>query len=253
MAAPSTALRVVLTCAAGLSAAVAGMGVHAAPFSWREALSGRLGDKSEAPISARYETDEGGVFILDRSTPRPLLKFEDDPEIWVLQPAKGPRGDIIYRNDLGEEMLRATSLGGMTVFTERRPEGSAAALDGASSPLRIAALSPAGLFSRFYQASVRASRAAQHQVGFETREDAEPASAAYLADAAVVASEALIDMAAQPKGKAELARIVDVVIAQGARPAAFLQKGVLTVTIVPSEGVFGRPSSRRIERAAGAR
>jgi hypothetical protein len=32
-----------------------------------------------------------------------------------------------------------------------------------------------------------------------------------------------------------------------------LQKGVLTVTIVTSESIFGRPSSRRIERVAWAR
>ena len=226
----------------------------AAPLSLREALMGQhLGERSDAPVIGRYETDEGGAFVLDRSTGKPLLKFDDNPEIWVLQPAPGPRGDTIYRNDLGEPMLRATRLGGMTVFTQKRPDGSAAALDGASSPLRVATLSLPGLFTRFYQASVRASRAAQHQVGFETREDAEPATAPYLADAALVASEALADLAAQPAGKSLLAHISDVVIAQGPRPSAALQKGVLTITIVPSQGVAGRPSSRRIERAAGAK
>lgn len=213
----------------------------------------RIGERSDAPVIGRYETDEGGAFVLDRSAPRPLLKFDDNPEIWVLQPAPGPRGDTIYRNDLGEPMLRATKLGGMTVFTPTRPDGSAAALDGSSSPLRVAALSAQGLFTRFYQASVRASRVAQHQVAFETGQDAEPATAAYLADAAMVASEALVDLAARPAGKALLARINDVVISQGVRPGAALQRGVLTVTIVPAQGVAGRPSSRRIERAAGAK
>jgi hypothetical protein len=252
MATPLAAMRMIFACAVAIPAAVALTAV-AAPYSWREALSGRITEKSDAPVIGRYETDEGGVFILDRSTPRPLLKFEDDPEIWVLQPAKGPRGDVIYRNDLGEEMLRFTSLGGMTVFTEKRPAGSAAAFDGASSPLRIQPLSPAALFTRFYQASVRASRAAQHQVGFETREDAEPKTAAFLADAAVVASEALVDMATRANGKALLSRIGDVVIAQGPKPAVSLLRGVLTITIDPAQGVFGRPSSRRIEWAAGVR
>jgi hypothetical protein len=41
-------------------------------------------------------------------------------------------------------------------------------------------------------------------------------------------------------------------IAQGDHPAATLQGKRLTITIVPGQGVFGRPSSRRIERAAGA-
>jgi hypothetical protein len=50
-----------------------------------------------------------------------------------------------------------------------------------------------------------------------------------------------------------LTRINDVLIAQGPRAAAQLQGKVLTITIVPSQGVFGRPSSRRIEHAAGVR
>jgi hypothetical protein len=248
MAAPLAALRLVVTCALGLTGLALAPPAVAGPFTLRAHLTPR----SDTPLIGRYETDEGGVFVLDRSAQRPLLKFEDDPEIWVLQPAPGPRGDVIYRNDLGEEMLRATSLGGMTVFTEKRPGGSAAALDGASAPLRVASLSPAGLFTRFYQASVRVSRAAQHQIAFETRQDAEAASAAYLADAAVVASEALVDMASRPQDKAMLAHVVDVVIAQGGKPNAAMQHGVLTITIVPSQGVFGRPSSRKIERAAGA-
>ena len=249
MAAPLAAFRLVLTSAVVLSVTtLAALGM-AGPIS----LRAHLAPKTDSPATGRYETDEGGIFIFDRSAPRPLLKFEDDPEIWVLQPAPGPRGDVIYRNDLGEEMLRATSLGGMTVFTEKRPDGSPAALDGASPPLRVAPLSPAGLFNRFYQASVRVSRAAQHPIGFETREDAEPATAAAIGDAALVASEALIDMSASPKGKALLARLAGVVIAQGGKPTVSMQHGSLVVTIVPNQGVFGRPSSRLIERAAGAR
>lgn len=256
MAAPLTAFRLVLTLAVGLAAAALATlasPAPAAPLTLREALMGQRARQPTTPVIARYEIDAGGAFVLDRSTPQPLMKFEDSPEIWVLQPAPGPRGDTIYRDDLGQPMLRATKLGGMTVFTERRPDGSAAALEGPSPPLRIPPLSPTALFNRFYQASVRASRAAQHEVGFETREDAEPATAALLADTAVVTSEALVGIAARPDGKVILGRIGDVVIAQGDHPAAGLQKGVLTVTIVPAEGIAGRPSSHRIERAAGAR
>jgi hypothetical protein len=255
MAAPRSALRVILTCAVGLAVAAAFVPcAEAGPgASIREVFTSRLGMHAHGPVIGRYETDEGGAFVFDRSTPRPLLKFDNDPEIWVLDGAPGPRGDMIYRNDLGEPMLRATRIGGMTVFTPRRPDGSPAALDGASPPLRLSALSPAALFTRFYQASVRASRAAQHQIGFETHDDAEPATAAAMADAAVVTCEALVDMAARPDAKRVLSRIIDVMIADGAKPNAVLQGRILTVTIVPTQGVFGRPSSRRIERAAGVR
>jgi hypothetical protein len=261
MAAPLAAFRLNLTCAVVLWTMTLASSGFARPLPMMAHIGGgqpdaplqNLAPKTDSPPIGRYETDEGGIFILDRSKSEPLLKFEDSPEIWVLQPAPGPRGDVIYRNDLGEVMLRVTNMGGMTVFTDKRPGGSPAALDGTSPPLRIPPLSPTGLFNRFYQASIRASRVAQHQVGFVTREDAEPATAAYIADAAQVASEALVDMAGAPNGKSRLARIIGVVIAQGGKPNATMQRGVLTVTIVPAQGVFGRPSSRKIERAAGAR
>src|SRR5580692_532455 len=165
MAAPLTAFRLVLTLAVGLATAMLAGFACPAPFSLREAFVGD-GHKPAVPVIAVYQIDAGGSFILDRSTPRPLLKFEDDPEIWVLQPTSGPRGDTIFKNDLGEEMLRATKLGGMTVFTPKWPDGAAAALKGASPPLRIQPLGPAGLFNRFYQATIRVSRAAQHEVEF---------------------------------------------------------------------------------------
>ena len=253
MAAPVAAFRFLLTCSVSLLAAVSARQVLAAPMTLHEAfMGGRLADRPTGPLAGRYQTDEGSVFILDRSAPKPLLKFEDDSEIWVLQPAHGPRGDVIYRNDLGEEMLRATSLGGMTVFTLRRPTGSAAAFDGASPPLRLGSLNPIQLGQEFYQASFRASRFARHEIIFETGRDADAKTAAAFADAAHVASEALVDISSRPNGRLILTKIDDVVITQGGKPNVTLQKRVLTVTIVPKDGVFGRPSSRRIEHAAGA-
>jgi hypothetical protein len=249
MAAPVAAIRFILTGAVGLSAAAIAAAVIAAPASLHEAfMGGHLTDKA----SGRYQTDEGGVFILDRSTPKPLLKFEDDPEIWVLNASTGPHGDVIYRNDLGEEMLRATNLGGLTVFTLRRPAGSAAAFDGPTQPLHIGAVGPLMLRDEFYQASFRASRFARHEIGFETGRDAEPGTSAAYADAAQVASEAIVDIAGLPNGRLLLTKFNDVQITQGGRPNAVLQKGKLVITIVAKDGVFGRPSSRRIARAVGA-
>lgn len=248
MAAASTVLPVAAACVLGLFAA----GAEGGPIAFREAILGAgIGRAAEPPIG-RYQTDQGAEFVLDRSSGRALLKFDGDPEIWVLHPATGPRGDTIYRNDLGEEMVRATRLGGMTVFTQKRPDGSAAAFFSPCAPLRIPQLGPEGLALRFAQASDRASRAAQHAIEFETGRDAEPETAGVIADAATVASEALVGMAAAAPARAALARILDVVITQGSRPAVALRRGVLTVTVDPRQGLFGRPSSRVIERAAGA-
>jgi hypothetical protein len=254
MAAPLTAIRLVLVGAVGLSAAVIAAAAVAAPMSLHEAFmgGGRLAETPTGPPAARYQTDEGGVFILDRTAGKPLLKFTDDPEIWVLHTAQGPHGDVIYRNDLNEQMLRATGLGGLTVFTMRRPAGSAAAYDGAGQPLHIGPVSPLQLRDDFYQASFRASRFARHEIVFETEKDAEASTSAAYADAAQVTSEAIVDIAALPNGRLLLTRFNDVVITQGSHPNAVLQRGKLIVTIVPKDSVMGRPSSRRIARAVGA-
>jgi hypothetical protein len=253
MAAPLTAIRFVLIGAVALSAVtLVAAGAVAAPLSMEAFMGGRLAGKPTGPATARYQTDEGGVFVLDRSASKPLLKFVDDPEIWVLQSAPGPHGDVIYRNDLGEEVLRATSLGGLTVFTPHRPAGSAAAYDGAGQPLHIGPVSPFQLHDDFYQASIRASRYARHEIGFETGKDAEAGTSAAYADAALVTSEAIVDLASLPNGRLLLTKFNDVMITQGSHPSAALQKGKLVVTIVAKDGVFGRPSSRRIARAIGA-
>ena len=93
------------------------------------------------------------------------MKFDDSPEIWALRPHPAPRGDVIYKNDLGEPMLRATRLGGLTLFTADRPGGSPAALTGAGGALRLAPLSPQALLEKLAQASARATRAARRLQG----------------------------------------------------------------------------------------
>jgi hypothetical protein len=230
-------------------------GARASPASWvKQALAiahGGDGRASAAPLVARYSIDEGGAFIFDRSTRRPLLKF-DNPEVWVLSPSHGPRGDIIYKNDLGEPMLRATRLGGMTVFTPRRPEGSAAALIGASSPLRLASIGPLALYQRLVQSSIRCSRAAQHLVGFDAP-DTDAASDGLVADSALIITDALVGLSARAGGRAMLARLDRVAFARGTKPGAAYRGGVLTVTFVPTQGFAGRPSSLRVLDAVGAR
>ena len=75
------------------------------------------------PPVGRYVADSGEGFILDRSGRHPLLRFDRRDETWVLRPSAAPRGDVIYRNDAGEQVLRGTPNGGMTVYTPRAPGG----------------------------------------------------------------------------------------------------------------------------------
>ena len=205
-----------------------------------------------APTTARYVSDEGGGFVLDRSGRRTLLKFDDNPEVWVLSASRGPRGDLIYTNDLGEPFLRATKLGGMTVFTARRPDGAPVALLGPCGPLRLSPLGPVALYQRLVQASVRSTRAAQHLIGYEA-EGADINSDGLIADAAGVTMEAMIALAARPGGRALLSRVGKVSFVSGPEPAVSVNAGMVAVIIVPSRGIAGRPSSERVLRALGAR
>ncbi|HEY2482356.1 MAG TPA: DUF4908 domain-containing protein [Caulobacteraceae bacterium] len=238
--------------AAALAAAGC-MGLAALPLStpaWvRHAFSLGGGDQLHAtPPVARFVIDEGGAFVLDRSHRPPLLKFDDSPEVWVLSPSRGPRGDVLYKDDVGDILLRATKLGGMTVFTSRRPQGSAAALVGATSPLRMTNLGAAALYQRMIQASIRCTRQTRHLVGFEAP-DADNNSAALIADTAALAAEAVVNVAATPSGRVAANRIGKVVLAKGPRPSVGLQRSALVIYVTPAQGLAGHPSSARIAQA----
>jgi hypothetical protein len=199
-----------------------------------------------APPIARYVAESGSVFVLDRANSQPLLKFENSNEVWVLSPQPAPRGDVIYKNEMGEPVLRATKLGGMILFTPERPAGAAASLTGqGGNSLQLPSMISLGLFiQRLKQASIRASRAAQHPVWFETVEDATPVTSVLVADTATVTAEAFERMAR--KDRSLLSRITRVLLSEGRKPGASLKGDALTVTYTPGKGVSGRPSSERI-------
>ena len=237
--------------AAALGAVVLGMAmpVAAGPVDrLRDSLSRQRGGEAVGPPIARYVSEEGRVFILDRTQSVPLMKFENTPEVLALTPSPAPRGDIIYKNDLGEPVLRATRLGGFTLFTDQRPSGEAVSLAGGGAPLRLTALSPQAVFERLAQASVRASRAARRPMLFEA--EATPASSALIADAAVVTSVAIIRLSQRKDGRALLAKFNRVQFEEGSKAQATLKNGVLRIAVAPSQGMAGRPSSDRIIKVA---
>lgn len=248
---PAAFLRGVL--AAAVCALAAGVSDPAAaqPGALRDGLFGRRapdGRQFTAPPVARYVAEDGVGFVFDRSQKRPLLKFDSSPEVWALHPQPAPRGDVIYKNDLGDPVLRATRLGGVTVFTERRPDGSAAALVGGGAPLKLAALGPQALLEKLAQASARASRAARRLIPFDA--EATPASSALIADAAIVTSEAVVRMSRTPRSRGLLDRIRRVRLVEGRHSGAEIVNGTLLIMVAPEQGLAGRPSSERIVAVA---
>jgi hypothetical protein len=249
--------RAILALACGAVAAMASThAVDARPLTLGDFLGARPAEpqRSAAPAVGRYVDDDGDTsFVLDRSTNMILLRFEDSPEIWVLTPQPAPHGDIIYKNDVGEPMLRSTWLGGLTLFTHGHPSGAAASLVGEAQELHpTPILSPSALLLRLTQASARSARVAQRPVEFEAP-DVTPLTASLVADAALVATEAITKATQTPRGRQMVSKLNRVSLVLGRKPTVTFSQGVLQITIAPPIGglpardcVAGRPSSLRI-------
>ena len=248
----ASAYRAIIACA--LCACALGVSSSAvAQPSLRDGLFGRHSSEGRPPTAppvARYVSEDGDIFTLDRSTTRPMLKFDGNPEVWVLAPQPAPRGDVIYKNDLGEPVLRATRLGGVTLFTDDRPTGSAASLAGGGAPLRLPPIGPQALGERLLQASFRSSRLARHPIAFQA--EATPESSALIGDAAIVVTLAIGRVVDKPEGRSRLAGLRQVFIEDGRKVAAVLKEGALRITVVPGLGMAGRPSSEKLAKVVYA-
>ena len=251
-------------CTARLAFAVACLALACSTGAEAAVAPGALGDVifgarpqddrgAPPPLVARYVSDEGESFVLDRSAPIPLLKFEESQEVLALSPSPAARGDVIYRDDVGEPVLRATKLGGLILFARARPGGAPVALAGQASGLRLQAISASALLQKLGQASIRASRAARHLVVFDAQLGAQeltPDAAAVFGDAASVAAEAVVRIARRADGNSLLRRFGRILFHPGARSGARVAGGVMDLTVSPGQGLAGRPSSARIMAAA---
>lgn len=209
--------------------------------SLRERLFGR-----NLPAIGRYVSESGESFILDQSGARPLLRFESRQETWVLRPSSAPRGDTIYRNDAGDQILRITPDGGITLYTVRAPNGTPASVAGPASPLSPPRLGPSELFRFALQQSHRMSGAVGHLI-YVRLDLQRPGNESAVAEAVSVVTEAVLRLARMPGGPAGGIQRIDVV--EGEQPSARFRNGALRIVIDPERGPAGRPSSALIIQA----
>lgn len=218
---------------------------------------GETGGSANPPV-ARYVANLGRrTFVFDRvaAAPEALLKFDDDSEVWVLDPSPAPGGGKIYRNDVGERVLSLSCLGGMTLFTTRDPDGLAVSVQGEAEDLALPPTIPDKIMLlRTAQASDRTSRAAQAAVGRERAVTFEtgfytPATSPVFLDAITITSDALARLARRKDAKPFLSRLEKVMFVVGARPDVNISGSVMTITLTPGKGFAGRPSSNRIMKA----
>jgi hypothetical protein len=250
----SQRLKVMSCVGAALAFSLAAGQAHAragGPTSLRDFLFGaRPADYGALPTIAKYKADGGEGFVFDRTSGRgALVKFDDSSEIWALTATQGPRGDIIYKNDLGQPVLRATRLGGLTLFTSDYPGGMAAAPTGqAVAPRPPPILGPVALLEIVTQASLRVKRQTQHFVYFDAGDaNVTPEGESVFADAFILTAEAIVQVDEQGRaGQQCVWRLGKVRFIQGPNPDVAVNGPILQITVAPSLGIAGRPSSKRI-------
>jgi len=199
------------------------------------------------PAPGRYVSDTGEAFILDRSGNRPLLRFDHGGETWVLHPSPAPRGDVVYRNDAGQQVLRITPNGGMTVYTARAPGGSPASFSGPGESLAPPRLGPAQMMNLMLRRSAMTSQAVGRMV--EINVDTGVESEALAVEALILSTDAVLRIARSPGGRSALNQLRRIVIVEGSSASVNYTRGELRIVVAPSQGVAGRPSSARVVRA----
>ncbi|RZJ03796.1 MAG: DUF4908 domain-containing protein [Brevundimonas sp.] len=212
-----------------------------------QALRNRGGFVSTPPPVGRYVAETGESFTLDRSGRLPLLRFDRRDETWVLRATPAPRGDVIYRNDAGDQVLRVTSSGGVTVFSPRSPGGSPASLSGEGQSLSPPTLGPAQVFNLMARRSGMLTQAVGRLV--EVNVDTGAESEALTVEAIITTTDAVLRVARSPTARGSLNRLRSVTIVEGPRASVSYNGGNLRVVVAPSQGVAGRPSSARVIRA----
>lgn len=202
------------------------------------------------PANGLYASDVGERFIFDGRGTRPLFRFERREETWVLRSTPAPRGDVIYRNDAGAQILRVTPDGGLTLYTTRTPNGSPASRVGQAPALELPTLGPIRLFTLMNQRGSLVSQALGRLIVINlTGEQSE----ALMVDALIVTTEAVIRMARTPTFRDRVANLRSITLVEGPRSSATFSRGDLRIVVDPSEGQAGRPSSSSIIRAVAPR
>ena len=198
------------------------------------------------PPTGLYASEAGERFVLDISGSRPMVRFDRANETWVLRATPAPRGDIIYRNDAGDQVLRVTADGGMTVFTSRTPGGSPVSLSGPGRSLIAPTLGPAQLFNLMARRSAMVSQSLGRLV--EINIDTGTESEALTVEALLASTDAVMRIARSSTARDRLSGLRRITIVEGARAAVGYSRGELRIVVAPRQGVAGRPSSARVIR-----
>lgn len=182
-----------------------------------------------------------------------LLRYSDSPEVFVLYPDRAALGGRVLKYDSGVILIKVSVWGGMTIYTDKAPDGLPTTRTGDPAGLVHAPVSPAAVATAMNEETAYLANNRKLQIGFTI--DAVPTDSwirAMAYDTLINTAMGIARFTATASGHELVARkIGDVKVVVGVKPIISLAGRTLIVTYVPAQGYAGRASSRAIARALG--
>jgi hypothetical protein len=262
MAKGAIAAVLLLTPARGAALRVLALFVFAAAFILPAAAQPADKDPMSAKLSAErigdvetgdYSAGDTLRFTLAPYGDKFLLRYSDSPEVFVLYPDRAALGGRVLKYDSSVILIKVSVWGGMTIYTDKAPDGLPTTRTGDPASLVHAPVSPAAIAGAMNEETAMLASSRKLQVGFTI--DAIPTDSwirAMAYDTLINTAMGIARFTAAATGHDLVARkIGDVKVVVGAKPIISLAGRTLIVTYVPAQGYAGRASSRAIARALG--
>ena len=223
-----------------------------------ESLSAKLESRRVGTIEpGTYQAGENVIFTLARWNDKYLLRFNGDPETYVLYPSSTTMGGRILKYDTTATAISVSGWGGITIYTDAKPGGLPAVRADEHDPA-IPVPQPA-TFSELQRAaedeSAHLAYVRDVKVAFIAdwdRLSQHPNSWAQAFEAMENAGRGIEQFTANARNRQVVMRHLQAVRFQdGMRPAIAITGKTLLVTFDASKNFAGRPSSRAIEHALG--
>ena len=209
------------------------------------------------PPIARYAAEGVGEFIFDQSGGQALIMFRGSSEIVVLTLSNAARNDRIYKNDIGEPVLRISGLGlgGLTVYTAGKPQGVPAEIvRGPVPPIRLQTVRDENeLVIRGRAAQTRLRRVVQRDFTVEVSDIEHPESWALVADAMDLAAQFFERNQTLVRTDPRYRHIIRLLIVEGDESIVQAYYDTIQITVAAAKGPAGRPSSAKIALALAGR
>jgi len=223
-----------------------------------ESFSAKLESRRIGTIEpGTYQAGDNVIFSLARWNDKYLLRFNGDPEIYVLYPAATTMGGRILKYDTTTTAISVSGWGGITIYTDASPSGLPAVRADDHDPM-VPTPQPVTfheLRSAANDESAHLSYARNVNVAFVAdwdRLQQRPGSLAQAFEAMENAGRGIEQFTADPRNRERLIHNLQTVRFQdGMRPAIAINGKTLLVTFDASKAYAGRPSSRAVQHALG--